>query len=84
MFIYNKVIFKFIIIYSIYIIYKYLLNILIYCNIFGINDDFILYISSNVYLFKLNGVPSCEFNLLIKDNNNLSKIKYVKHALFMM
>ena len=41
------------------------------------NGDFIIYGSFNVYLFNINGVPLCELNLLTKENNNLSKIKYV-------
>ena len=41
------------------------------------NGDFIVYTSLNVYLFNINGVPLCELNLLNKEYNNLSKIKYV-------
>ena len=40
------------------------------------NGDFIIYGSYNVYLFNINGVPLCELNLLTKEYNNLSKIKY--------
>ena len=41
------------------------------------NGDFLVYTSINVYLFNINGVPLCELNLLNKEYNNLSKIKYV-------
>ena len=39
--------------------------------------DFLIYTSLNVFLFNINGVPLCELNLLNKENENLSKIKYV-------
>ena len=39
--------------------------------------DCLIYTSLNVYLFNINGVPLCELNLLNKENNEISKIKYV-------
>ena len=39
--------------------------------------DFLIYTSLNVYLFSINGVPLCELNLLKKEYNELTKIKYV-------
>ena len=39
--------------------------------------EFLIYTSLSVYLFNINGVPLCELNLLNKENNNISKIKYV-------